>query len=141
VALTEEDIAECVELWQQRLHLTEWEIQIDFDSHCEESAAMDISKTWDYNIARLRLGPNWREWSQDNCTLDDDDAIVHRSLDRLVVHELLHLLFREMDFATTQRMLEDHLHRDVEAVADKAYEHAQENVIECLARVLVDAYP
>lgn len=137
--MTKRQIELCVRKWQRRLHLEDLEIEVDFDTPADEEGAVAIvDKSWDYAAARIRFAPTWPKWTPER-VYSDDSGIV-RSLDRLVVHELLHLVTKELDWSTTQKLLDGHLHRDVEELAEAAYGHALEGAVEAIARALAEAY-
>lgn len=57
-------------------------------------------------------------------------------IDRVIVHELLHLVFRDME--TLVRDFEDHVSKPVWAILyDSHYDDKQERLIELLAEIIV----
>lgn len=62
----------------------------------------------------------------------------HREAEATVVHELLHLVTRDMEFILDQ--IEGMLHRDVDKIITEGHKHAVENAVEHLAYCLVDIF-
>lgn len=119
-----------VRIWQGRLNLDYWDIDLVFDGDTEKLAESDtespfaqIHTSSQYEIAKIIFRRDWPDW--DNYTAN-----------RHVVHELMHCHLRDME--TYWDVVDGQMHRDVAAVAMEAYRHWQENAIEKISKALVD---
>jgi hypothetical protein len=126
-ALTRDELAHIVEAWQHRLQLDHWSIQVDWDTAAEDGCTAQI-KPWhvyDYATIRLSHSPEkgWTTWPR---------LIANRN----VVHELLHLALRDVEYAHATGELV--MAANVWKLFDVAVENASEAAIDRLATVLVD---
>lgn len=132
--MTRKGIEEAVAFWTPRLGLTHWDIQIVWDQkeweretegseHSETCESM-IWRPRDYDTAKLYVNPGkFKSWSR---------AKTHQ----IIVHELLHLVTREVDFILD--LLETNLHRDVDTAVTLSHKHAVEGMVDRLAYRLVE---
>ena len=115
-----DELERIVAVWQQRLRLGHWQIRIDWDTPSDHHA--DI-KPWSvYDYATLRFNSAAPTWSP---------LIANRN----IVHELLHLALRDVDYAveTAELVMAANTYKLFEAAVDNASEAA----IDRLATVLV----
>lgn len=139
--MTEREIIDCVRLWQRRLLLEGWEIEVNLEDPPEsgDHALAECRRETDYLAAEIRFAVNWSEWTRDRCQLPAHSAnATPRSLDRMVVHELLHLATH--DLYNAGRVEVGLLTRDVDRLHEAELDHQLERHVEHLARILVDAF-
>lgn len=109
--------------WQARLGLDHWSIEINWDDLPGHSQALaSISNESSYDLAELRLDPEWKEW---------DNWLANR----IACHELLHLLFRDLDQAEQSAL--GPLSYDARVLMGERLEHETEGVIDRLAQRFV----
>jgi hypothetical protein len=128
MSLTHEDAAQVLEIWKARLCLDHWQIEfkegdLPEDETWSEHRQAFIWRSRDYNTATLHLNPNFTEWNR-------------RKLNLNIVHELLHLVTREVEFILDQ--LETLLHRDVDRVIGDGHRHAVEGAVDFLSYRFVE---
>lgn len=125
--LSHEVMEGVVSLWIKRLGLQRWNIEVKWDDPDHFKSDIDKAYIWrarDYEDARLYFNPNTSEsWSM-------------RTLHCTVVHELLHLVTRDVEFVLDQ--VEDQLHRDVETVVAETFKHHLEGAIDQIACRMVE---
>jgi hypothetical protein len=109
--------------WQARLGLDSWDITVDFDTCCSEACHATVKRSDTYDRATMLLDVEWESW---------DGVFAART----VVHELLHLLTRDID--EVYKSLESHLHRDVYDVVDSRYQHEIEGLVDRLSYRFVE---
>jgi hypothetical protein len=109
--------------WQGRLGLASWEVVLDFEEPCSEVAHAVASRPDDYDRATIRFDKDWKKWSE-------------AFSGRIVVHELLHLLTRDIDRVVAD--LEGELHKDAYTQVDRRYSHEIEGLVDRLAVRLVE---
>lgn len=109
--------------WQHRLGLERWKIEIDWDESAGEG---NNARTWRsdlYDTARMLWDPEWPKWSRER-------------FEQTAIHELLHLLHRDLD--ETWKDMEGQIHRDAWSLADKRYFQEMEGFIDRLAIRLLE---
>ena len=135
--MTRETIEQLVVQWMRILRLHAWEVSVvwpeDYEKWPEHRDGMpdfssDHTYAWvwrarDYTRARLYFNPE---------RLSDDA----RTVEATIVHELLHLVTRDVEFILDQ--LDGLLHRDLDNLIMEAHNHAVEGAIDHIAYVLVD---
>jgi hypothetical protein len=77
----------------------------------------------DYNEAKLFVCTDFHEWSDEKTN-------------QVIVHELLHLPTRDVEYILTA--IEDMLHRDVDKVISETHRHHVEGAIDFLAYRFVE---
>lgn len=107
-----------VEFWRSRL-LPEWAVVIDWDNPSPPDVHARVWLPDDYHRAAIHVGFDWY-FSHD--TTDDER-------EQTILHELLHMVFRELRWAATKIEEND--------TVMAAYEHAEEGVVDRLAWQLV----
>ena len=128
-----------VRKWVTILRLDAWDLHIvwpeDYDKWPEKEddfgdfTAHGHAQVWrarDYDIARVYI-------NEAMLTSEAPDSV--RRLEVAIVHELLHLLTREMEFVLDQ--LDGLLHRDVQDLIESTYRHQVEGTVDKLAYILV----
>lgn len=125
--MSKRELERIVRLWQTRLGLDAWDIRVDWDKPAREGCDATTWRSTDYDRAILYFDtPTWPTWAEKR-GLD----FVHR----IVVHELLHLLVRDLDELVDS--LNGQLHRDVFAVTENRYDHEIEGLVDRLSYRLV----
>jgi hypothetical protein len=118
------DIEHVVKTWQQRLHLDHWVVEVAWDKPLdpgETLGEMDIHGSYDFT--KLKLAADYATWSR-----YDTNTII--------VHELLHLTFR--DLWRVCEAIVDHSPRFGGRVASDLFVHESEGVIDRMATCLVE---
>lgn len=131
--MTERQLAKRVQFWctgpLAHLGLGHWDIQVRFvpdHPHGKGSASAAISTSKSYASAWLEVvEPRF------NATL----PIVQ---DKLLIHELLHLAFRDLD--NTFEDAADHASSGARDAYNERWEHEEEDLIEALARAIATIY-
>lgn len=111
----------CVKTWQKRLALDHFALEIELDEPPEEAdslASMSISDQ--YDIAYIRFRGDWPEHDVE-------------MLNRLVVHELLHIVFRDIDSSVHSLLCSGFMGRDAQHLWADRFNHAEEGAIDRLA--------
>lgn len=116
------EIEQTVRAWQTRLGLDGWTIAIAF-AEIPDNSYSQIAPEDDYDRATLTISPSHINWTQPFAN-------------QTIVHELLHLLVRDIDV-----MVEDareQLHPQASAQIEKRYEHEIEGLVDRLASRIVE---
>lgn len=121
--MTRARLERTVRVWQRRLGLERWDVEINWDEACDEDANAATWRSSFYDRATIRWAEEWREWSP-------------RKANEYAVHELLHLHLRDVDVVIGA--LEGQLHRDSYSLVDGRYEHEVEGLIERLTYRLIE---
>ena len=121
--MTKAAIERIVRVWVPRLGLERWKIEVDFSKPCADENVAEVEKSSFYDTGTIRLEAGWAKW---------EPVFAEQTL----VHELLHLLHRDVDEAF--RDIEGQLHRDAWTMADRRYKQAMEGFIDRMAFRLVE---
>lgn len=121
--MSQRELEAFVRLWQRRLGLERWELKIEWDKPAGDDFAAQIFCSMSYDSARIRFESEWSKWTRDEAQ-------------KIVVHELLHALHRDVD--TAVESIDGQIHRDAQTVFDRQYKHALEGMIERLALRIVE---
>lgn len=128
--MTRAELEAIVAWWVPRLGLAAWEIEVEWDPRRDDmdfDSGVRHAATWrsrDYDEARLYFHPSEHaDWDR-------------RKANQLAVHELLHLVTRDVEFVLDQ--VDGQLHRDVDSVVSGGHRHAVEGAVDRLAYRLVD---
>jgi hypothetical protein len=130
--VTRDELEAIVEWWRPRLGLAGWELEVRWEAAPEdgehfENTPTSRAYTWrarDYDEARVYFNPAMIDgWSR-------------RQANALAVHELLHLVTREVEHVLD--LADGQLHRDVDELLTRAHRHAVEGAVDRLAYRLVD---
>lgn len=121
-ALTADErrVTDFLDKWQPILRIKHWEIEIHWGTQPSDGCDASIWLSKQYPSAKLFLADDWKDWDEVRFT-------------RTLIHELLHIVMRDMDFVIVH-LLEDQLHRDVDSLIRKAFLQAEESTIEVLSR-------
>lgn len=112
--------------WLKILRLTHWEIYFQWDDDPENDLALaSVQVESDYDIAHVRLADGWRDWDT-------------HTLNRVIVHELLHLHFRDYDDVLDTAIAPSAY--DSRELLRKMAHHELEGLIDRLAHCFVDAH-
>lgn len=125
-----DELRRIVKWWIPKLKLEAWEIEVTEDQDAfvggveQSHAEAHTERSKDYDLATISFNKTLLE-NWDNKTAN-----------RNVVHELLHLVTREVELIMD--LLETQLHRDVESVILYAHRHAVEGAVDRLAARFVE---
>ena len=126
--LTKLELERIVRWWIPRLGLAHWSISIEvedepFEGESSDSEAASFPNR-DYDVARVVFNPREiGKWAP---------LKAHR----VAVHELLHLVTREIEYVLD--LLEGQLNRDVDELVTRSHRHAVEGALDRLAYRIVD---
>ena len=109
--------------WQNRLGLDAWHVEINWDEPARKDCDATTWRSDDYDRAVIKLDVEWPSW--------DDDFTR-----RIIVHELLHLLTRDVDEVFDS--LETQLQRDLYTATQNRYKHEIEGLVDRLSYRLVE---
>lgn len=120
--LTREDIASLVDVWQERLRLTHWEIRIDWENEPGEDELANVNWSF-YDVATLRFAATYPMWSR-------------REANWTVVHELMHIVMRDLQegVESAERVLPASAYR----LFDARFQHELEGVVDRTAALLIE---
>ena len=139
--MTEDDISRLVEVWQHRLGLSMWDIKVTFVEQTENNAVCHRSTM--FERATIEIGAHLL--TDDGQLSDEETLPIPTGEDRplfvgkCVVHEMLHCVFRDLRDGAVDS-LDDLLLRDVFRLYESRYVRAEEQTIDRLAVVLVEAF-
>lgn len=120
-----------LEAWRRRL-VPEWTVALDWDEHPDDAGSrLDVVQSQDYHHAIVRTCAGWLECDAPH---PGDDGDREREID--LVHELLHLLWRDVEQAA--RRAAEGLGDQAHNLARAGWKHALEGAIERTARAMVD---
>jgi hypothetical protein len=107
--------------WQTRLGLDHWKIEVKWDKPASEDQDARVEMEDWYDTCTMHLASEWREWNV-------------QKAQAIVVHELLHLVFRDLGGAV--EAVHALLGSEAKVLADARFQHEVEGVVERLAQVL-----
>jgi hypothetical protein len=118
------DLEHIMRTWQKRLHLEHWSIEIAWNSPLpatETLGEMDIHGSYDFT--KLKLAENCDTWSRYDANT-------------IIVHELLHLTFR--DLWSVCEAIGATASGSGARIAETLFVHESEGVIDRMATCLVE---
>lgn len=129
--MNQKTIDDLVEWWKPRLGLTHWDISVvwgtelaDYWQDAPANAHASIWRSKAYDEAKLYVNPkDYKDWSM-------------KDANRHIVHELLHLIMREVEFVGDQA--DGYLNKEVAEMFDISFHHAIEGAVDRLAMRFVD---
>lgn len=116
--LTQRDVVRAIRIWAKRLGLLHWNISVDFGRPASDGADASTWRSDTYDNAVIYLEPEWRDWPLE-------------LLNRLVVHELLHLQTRDLDALVDDAR--EQLPRAASRQVEARYTHEIEGLVDRLA--------
>jgi hypothetical protein len=115
-----DDIEYILSVWQGRLNLTHWVVKVDWDEPLED---VEANIMWgSYDQATVRFNTAHDKWSR-------------RYTNETVVHELLHLVLRDLQNGVESA--EAALSASAYRLFENRFQHELEGVVERLALLLV----
>jgi hypothetical protein len=116
--LTRGEIERIVAVWQDRMRLGHWQVDVDWSKPPEiEDTLANCSAHGPYDFAKIRFSPEYPTWER-------------RFANLVVVHELMHLVTRDLEYAAeageqamptaARPLFKSRIEHEVEAVVDKA---------------------
>jgi hypothetical protein len=121
--MTRSAVERAVRVWQRRLGLDGWDVEVEWDEPSEDGSDASTWRSASYDRATMKFAEGWPKWSRE-------------FTNRVVVHELLHLVSRDLDEVVND--LEGQLHRDAFTLVDRRYLHEIEGLVDRLAYRLVE---
>ncbi|MCG3770266.1 MAG: hypothetical protein JW384_01412 [Nitrosomonadaceae bacterium] len=133
-------VTRLVDIWQKRLSLNHWSIEIVNDETIWPESAMDIKVSSKYNRATIRYCEiAFDHYGPDNIT--ENGEFAWGGTEYSVVHELCHIIAAELgyvaDFAAT--VLEGVHVYDMSKAVNTMSEKAEEQLCEQLTRIFLGA--
>lgn len=135
--MTEKTLREMFKLWQGRLNLDHWTLEVKIGGCEGKSSFMEVSRSYDYDRASIHVQP-WLLTGEPPEDISDIDLTL-KFVEERVVHELLHLHMREMMFVV-YKLLDCQLHRDVDKLLLTAFDHAEEGAVDRLSQTMIDRW-
>jgi hypothetical protein len=115
-----------VRTWQKRLMLEHFDIELDLQNEPEvEEALAAVTPSELYDMAVVQFRGDWQTHDL-------------YQLNRIVVHELLHIMFRDYGMAVRSVSVTGSLSSDVRMLWHDRCHDAEEGLIDRLAQRLVD---
>lgn len=130
--VTQRQAEHVLERWRKRL-VPEWSVRIDWDGDHPDDCRAQIHKDEDYLTATVTVRPDWLDRNGGHADEYSGDVNLEREVD--LVHELCHLLFRELEAATGA--MQSQLSGEAQRVGGHIWRHALEGAVERFARALV----
>lgn len=135
--MTKTELYHLFKLWQHRLGLDMWHIDV-LVAPCEDPEAyMEVERSTDYQRARITVNP----WMLGEGTVPKVALLplTDETVEESIVHELLHILTR--DFVIIVKYdLDEMLHRDVHKVFETTMTRTDERFVDGLAVALCRAF-
>lgn len=120
-----DELARVLAVWQQRLRLDHWRIEISWtETIADDEANAEIRMEEDYDSAKIVLAGGFAAWSAEWAN-------------KVVVHELLHLVFRDLEEHVKAAKTFSVSPTAFDLFIDR-YNHECEGVVDRLAHQLVD---
>lgn len=121
--LQKKRVERAIREWQRRLGLAEWDLAINWNDPCPDDADASTWRSNTYDRAEIKFDPHWRKWSWE-------------FMNRIIVHELLHLVSRDIDRVVAS--VESQLHPEAWRSLDIRYDHEIEGLIDRLSYRFVE---
>lgn len=119
---TRQDIETYVARWLPLLRLTHWAVTLDWGTPADDGDDASIHPTESYDLARMRLSSDFAKWTPTYA-------------EGVVVHELLHLVTRDLEHAAD--LTHGLLPKAARELAEAHFTHEVEGVVDRIAAVLV----
>lgn len=123
--MTEASLLDIIERWQKRLKLDSFSISAAFDdATLDEASDACVNISADYDRAWIKFNPDsWSQWDRQRAN-------------EVVVHELLHVMTRDIDESTKAVM--NLVRGDTWALAHSRHDHELENFVDSMALRLIE---
>lgn len=121
--MTEKQRNDMVTKWKKNLRLDHWLIEIVDEEPDNQDALASVMPAESYDRATIRFASSWPEWPP-------------AFAERVVVHELLHIVFR--DLVEAEQSIYDALSHDARVLYSRRLDHELEGVIDRLAERFVE---
>ena len=121
--MTEKQRNDLVVKWKKHLRLDHWLIEIVDEEPDNPDALASVMPAESYDRATIRFAASWTEWPPSFA-------------ERVVVHELLHIVFR--DLVEAEQSIYDALSHDARVLYSRRLDHELEGVIDRLAERFVE---
>jgi len=136
--MTEQQIRDLFTLWQQRLGLSHWTIEVAVEKLKPRTTSMRTSKSPHYDRGRIVVQP----WVVTGDPPPDwykaPDTSFERVIEETIVHELLHLCLWECSSAIC--LLAPSSKKSAYQAAITVQEHQEEHFVDRLSVALVRAF-
>lgn len=121
--MTEKQRNDMVTKWKKNLRLDHWLIEIVDEEPDNPDALASVMPAESYDRATIRFSSSWASWPT-------------AFAERVVVHELLHIVFR--DLVEAEQSIYDALSHDARVLYSRRLDHELEGVIDRLAARFVE---
>lgn len=136
--MTEKRLRELCSLWQERLGLDRWRLELRVEACDDVGSYMECERSIAHDRANITVAP----WLLGRGEVPDC-VLIRKVTDDLIeatlVHELLHCVVADMT-AVVRDDLAGFLHRDVHAQVENAFGRAEEHTVDRLAEALVRSW-
>jgi hypothetical protein len=122
--VSDDELKGIVRDWQRRLCLGGWELTVDLERPAKGDSFAWVNWSHDYDTATIKFCRRWRDWDR-------------RMAERVVAHELVHLLLRDVEFVVS-KMARPRLNDAEGSLFDVAFEHELERAVDRLSARMVD---
>lgn len=138
--MTKEKFATLLEKWKPILGLSDWFILIVYGKCDNINSYMQVQRMTDYKRAKITIPP-WLIGEGDIPAkiLLKPHEVDENFWEQSLVHELLHIVVVPMSVIIKDD-LDGYFHRDVYDQVEKAFDHAEERVVDDLAVALCKAF-
>lgn len=137
--MTEKRLRELFKLWQGRLGLDDWRIDVVINSVSEETSYMENHRSAIYDRCVIHVQPWILGGDIPSSVMTPVDGFTEDFIESLVVHELLHCWTRDLK-AFVDDDLDGQLHRDVHAVLRNSWSRREEQLVDRFALALVSCF-
>lgn len=135
--MTERTLRRLVATWQRRLGLEAIRLQISIETFDPIEHAAEVEWSRDYDDGSIRF----QQWALEGNPPDPvTGSWGDHEAEEAIVHELLHVAVRPMRRYWRAIQEGNHLHRDVEALAEDVRRQGEEETVDRVARALVAAF-
>jgi hypothetical protein len=120
--MTRRDLDKILAKWLARLPLDDWTVEIKVEP-CDSFANAQVYLPRDYHDAEIRISSDFAKWDT-------------REANRVIVHELMHVVLRDLDSVAVQAAAL--LGGQAESLSRAAWLHVEEGLVEQMAQRLAD---
>ena len=121
--MTEKQRNDTITKWKKNLRLDHWLIEVVDEEPDNPDALASVMPAESYDRATLRFASSWPDWPPSFA-------------ERVVVHDLLHIVFR--DLVEAEQTIYDALSHDARVLYSRRLDHELEGVIDRLAERFVE---
>lgn len=136
-SVTLKEVEECLRLWQVRLGLSGWDIDVKVNRIKPRTVGMQCCRSPQYDRAVIRVN-EWVLTNKPPHSWHDGRKMTWWDIEEHCIHELLHCHIGPLD--RWQHRLKGYVQQDVWSQVACAYDDEEEHVVDRLARALISAF-